>query len=48
MGIRSYHVNEVAWDCMANKTKLQRYSQVHLVKIPPEMNDAILKANGEM
>ena len=34
MGISPYHVHEVAWDCKANKTKLNRYGDVGLVKIP--------------
>jgi len=47
LGISSRHVHEVAWDCLANKTKLQRYGQVDLVQIPPEMRESFLTANEE-
>ena len=33
-GISSYHVHEVAQDCMQNKVRINRYSPVELVEVP--------------
>ena len=46
-GISSYHVHEVAWDCKANKTKLQRYQYVDLIEIPKDCVQHILDVNRE-
>ena len=45
MGILPYHVHEVAWDCLANKTKLSRYQQVDVVKLPHGKLQEVLEAN---
>ena len=45
LGISSYHAMEVVQDCMANKTKLQRYQHVDLVTIPTKLLQRILEAN---
>jgi len=47
LGISSQHCHAVAWDCIANMTKLQRYAHVALAEIPPEMRESILAANRE-
>ena len=36
IGCSGYHAHEVAWDCMANKTRLTRYDHMDIVKIPEE------------
>ena len=33
-GVNSYHVHEVAEDCMQNKVRINRYSPVELVEVP--------------
>ena len=33
LGLSSHRARDVAWDCMANKTKLQRYGHVNLIEI---------------
>ena len=45
MGICPRHTHEVAWDGMANKTKLTRYKQVDVVQIPPHRRCQILDVN---
>ena len=45
LGVASHHVHEVAWDCIANKTKLQRYGHVDLIEIPAEYLQQIRTAN---
>ena len=47
LGISAHHVHEVAWDCLANKTKLQRYTCVDLIEIPEECLKAIRDENRE-
>ena len=47
LGISSHHRHEVAWDCVANKTKLQRYGHVDLIEIPAESLQQIRDANRE-
>ena len=37
LGISSHHMHEVAWDCVANKTKLHRYGHVDLIEIPSDL-----------
>ena len=32
MGVSSHHMHEVAWDCLANKTRIQRYDHVDIVE----------------
>ena len=48
LGASGYHCHEVAWDCRANKTKLQRYGHVSLIEIPPHMSEKIRKINAEL
>ena len=45
LGISSHHIHEVAWDCKANKTKLQRYKHVDLIEIPPDLLHHVLESN---
>ena len=47
IGINSHHVHEVAWDCKANKTKLQRYQHVDIIEIPQDCSKQFLDANRE-
>ena len=47
LGVAPHHVHEVAWDCIANKTKLHRYGHVDLIEIPAEALQEIRKANRE-
>ena len=47
MGLCSHHVHEVAWDCKANKTKLQRYQQVDLVEIPADQLQEVRDVNSK-
>ena len=47
MGVSTYHVHEVAWDCMAHKTKIQRYDHVDIVKIPSDALQEMRHANSE-
>ena len=46
-GICSYHVHEVAQDCLVNKTKLNRYGHVDLVKIPSEHLETVREKNAQ-
>ena len=45
LGISSHHVHEVAHDCNANRTKLQRYGHVALIEIPTSELQTIRDAN---
>ena len=45
MGLSSYHVHEVALDCMQNTTKITRYNFVDLIEIPDNLKNEILAAN---
>ena len=45
IGICSHHTHEVAWDCVADKTKLRRYQHADLVAIPSGLLVLILDAN---
>jgi hypothetical protein len=45
LGVSNYHVHEVAHDCLANKTKLQRYSHVDLIEIPAELLQHVREVN---
>ena len=47
LGISAHRVHEVAWDCLANKTKLQRYTCVDLIEIPEECLKATRDENRE-
>ena len=47
LGMSSHHLHEVAWDCKANKTKLQRYGYVDLVEIPAGCLQQVLDANRQ-
>jgi len=47
LGVASHHLHEVAWDCKANKTKLQRYGHVDLIEIPSESSQQICNANRD-
>jgi len=47
LGLASHHIHEVAWDCKANKTKLQRYVYVDLIEIPKDRLQQIRDANRE-
>jgi hypothetical protein len=47
LGLSPYHIHEVAWDCKANKTKLQRYGHVDLIEIPTFQLPQIVAANQE-
>ena len=47
LGISAHHVHDVAWGCLANKTKLQRYTCVDLIEIPEECLKAIRDENRE-
>ena len=48
LGVSPHHAHEVACDCVANKTKLQRYGHVDLMEIPPHLLDEIRKANRSL
>ena len=37
LGLSPYHVHGVAWDCVANKTKLSRYGHVDLLEVPSSL-----------
>ena len=45
LGVSSHHIHEVAWDCKANKTRLDRYSPVGLIEIPSDMLASIQEDN---
>ena len=45
LGISPYHVHEVAWDCVANKTKLSRYGHVDLLEVPSSLLPTFRKEN---
>ena len=45
LGLSPYHVHEVAWDCLANKTRLSRYGQVDLMEIPSHLLDNFREDN---
>ncbi len=47
LGVSSHHLHEVAWDCKANKTKLQRYQYVDLIEVPKESLQQVLDANRD-
>ena len=47
LGLSPPHVHEVAHDCMANGTRLERYLSVHIVKIPPHLLDSVRQANRD-
>ena len=47
LGVCSHHIHEVAWDCTANKTKLQRYQHVDLIEIPQDQLQHVRDANRE-
>ena len=47
LGISPYHMHEVANDCTANRTKLQRYGHVDLVEIPHDALEAARAANRD-
>ena len=47
-GICPHHVHEVTSDFMANKTKVTRYEDVDLVKIPENRRVEVLKVNESM
>ena len=45
MGLSPHHVHEVAWDCLSNGTKLSRYQEVEVVKLPPDREAAVREAS---
>jgi len=47
MGILPHHVHEVAWDCLANKTKVSRYQQVEVVQLVGDRLREALEANQQ-
>ena len=47
LGISAHHVHEVAHDCMANKTKLNRYGHVDIVEIPAQQLESIRECNRD-
>jgi hypothetical protein len=52
VGICPYHAHEIAWDCMSNKVKTNRYKHVDIVLIPQDKlvdwrNQNKIKCNGD-
>ena len=48
LGISFHHVHEIAWDCQANKTKLNPYGHVDLIEIPAEKLGECRDVNAKM
>ena len=46
MGVSGHHLHEVAWDCLANQTKVQRYNHVDLIEIAPDKLTEWVDANS--
>ena len=47
LGCSAYHIHEVAHDCLANKTRLERYGHVDLLEIPKELLDEFREHNRQ-
>ena len=45
--LSSHHLHEVTWDCVANRTKLQRYEHVDIVEIPSDSLQWVRDVNRE-
>ena len=45
LGISPYHNHEVAWDCVANGVKLNRYGHVDVVRLPANKLEAFRETN---
>ena len=48
VGCCAYHAHEVASDCGASKTKLQRYQHVAIVQIPEDILSAVRNHNRDL
>ena len=48
LGCSGYHSHEVAHDCLANKTRLQRYGHVDLMEVPKEHLDQFRETNRQL